>query len=334
MESTPEFFYTFVGFEYITFFSQNTWFLFCLATAGCWAVLNILDVFLTGSGRYREAMDGTIVSAVFPIFVWMLPALGIIPWPDLSVSQDVKWVAMGAGVLFTFSSYFYFRSLFALNDSVIAETLFNVSIVAVPFFAFFLIGEVLEWRNYVGIGLAGVSALILTLSGSSVNIGDLRKVFFSMALAVICLSLAMVSEEYVYERLGEDFWTGYLFFTMGSICTGIILWMFLARKGLSQVIWENKGLFTLNEVISVSAMMLGQRAIDLAPAVSYVAVMDGLQPVFTMILAVGIVLVARLFRLRMNSDVTSDLAQQFRGFGIKIIASVVMIASIAFVVLE
>jgi drug/metabolite transporter (DMT)-like permease len=265
---------------------METWLLLAFVAPLLWALVTVIDVYFV-DGVYQDEYDGAIIAGVFQSLVWLLVFFGVVgftfPNPDASM-----W-AFGSGVLWIVYTFFYFRTLFAYNDSVLMQVLGNISVLAVPFFAWFLLGERLEPIHYVGIGIAFVGVTIFSLDRTIAK-GKFSDVAPPMILAVGVLSLSMVFGKRAYD-LSDDFWSLFLLYCTGAVSVSVALLFSRLREARSRAVrivrMSRKYflVFALAESLAVVGTLASQRAISLAPAVSFVAVIESLVPVFAMFLS-------------------------------------------------
>jgi len=263
----------------------NNWLLVGLLPPLLCAIVALIDACMVDSDVYLDPAEATIVSAFFGAILLLLPVLNIVEFS--MPASDVATVAFVSGVLFSLHIYFYMAGLFKRNDTVVAETMQNLSVLLVPFFAFVLIGEVLDPAHYVGIGCAGVGVVYMyfyALGKESSRCQD----FFSngtaaLFIAMLLFCLILIAGEWVYQR--TDFWSGYLLFITGLLFGGVIFFLFSGRKSVVRLMRNRWRLFLLIEGISTFAMLCSLRAVDISPSVTYVAITECLGAYFVLLLS-------------------------------------------------
>lgn len=265
---------------------METWFLLAFIAPFLWALVTVIDVYFV-DGVYQDEYDGAIIAGVFQSLVWLLALFGIVgfSFPDPVVSM---W-ALGSGALWIIYTFFYFRTLFAYNDSVLMQVLGNMSVLVVPFFAWLLLGERLEPIHYIGIGIAFAGVTLFSFDRTTAK-GKFSDVAPPMLLAVVALSLCMVFGKRAYD-LSDDFWSLFLLYCAGSAAVSVAILLSRAsgmRKRATRIIRMSRKyflVFALAESLAVIGTLTSQRSISLAPAVSFVAVIESLVPVFAMVLS-------------------------------------------------
>lgn len=284
-----------------------------------WSLVNIIDIYFV-SGVYEDEWDGLMINAFFQLLPWLLPLFGLVVYSyHGSLVTSIAFLA-GSGLVISY--YFYFKTLFVSSDMVVLQALWNVSVPLVPFLAWFFIGEKLSLIHYSGIFLAFIGAMIFTLH-EKVKERQLKKVFTLMSGGVFFLSLSMVLQGWVYAHVPGDFWTGFLLFSLGATVTGFALsffdpWSLRKRLGhLVEISRKYLFIFVVAEVLNLLGVVATQRAIDLSPTVSFVAVIGSLSPIFVMVLSLLLVPVF----LFLNQDKAHRMyKEQLVAFKTKILA--------------
>ena len=288
-----------------------------------WAWVNIIDVYFVNS-VYEDEWDGVLINALFQSLPWLLPLFGVVTFSFPGWTPTL--VAFLGGSCLMLSYYFYFKTLFISNDMVILQALWNLSVPLVPFLAWLLVGERLTFINYFGIALAFVGVILFSFN-EKIKEKNLGRVFTIMTGAIVFFALSMVLQAEAYQSIGNDFWTGFLLFSVGVTMTGLLLSLFDPQpiKGRVAHIFQMSKryflVFVLAETLNLFGVLTSQRAIDLSPAVSFVAVIGSLAPVFVMFLSLVLVLVF----FKMNKKKSQQIYQdQLVAFKTKIVACVVI----------
>lgn len=275
----------------------NHWFLIAFLAPFFFAVTNILDVYFV-DGIYEDEWDGALISSFFQVLPWLLLVFGYVPFHY--PTSLVLFLSLFGGACLTMSFFFYFKALFTTNDMVVVQALWSLSIPFVPFLAWFIVDEKLTPVHYMGIALAFCGALIFSFN-KEVKVKQFNRVFFLMLGSVFFSSLAMVLQEQVYLLSGANFWTGFLLFSAGATLMGGIIFMFDHKtfaertKHIFKMSKRFFFIFILAESLSLFAVLVSQRAIDLSPAVSFVVVIESLQPGFVMLLSFFLVIAFLFF---------------------------------------
>lgn len=298
-----------------------SWFAIAFLAPFLWALVSVLDTYFVHD-VYEDEYDITLVSGVFQSLPWLLVPLGII---HVAVPAEPALVyAIAAGGLFLFSFLWYFRALFMANDSTLMQILWSVSVLIVPFFSWIYIGEVLAWEHYTGILIAFLGISLFLYDGKVRFIGYGR-IFIPMGFSVLALSLSMTIGKMAYLEPETDFWSIFLFFSLGATTASLLL--FLVSQSKRSILSRAKKIFLLSknylvlfllaESLSVIASLTSLKAISLAPSVSLVAVIESLVPVFVMVISL---LVIAVFRWQGKERMVAVYQEQMAGMKIKIMA--------------
>ena len=228
------------------------------------------------------------------------------------------------------SYYFYFKTLFVSNDIVVLQALWNLSVPLVPFLAWLFVGEQLTLVNYFGVALSFVGVMLFSFH-KKIKEKKLGRVFTIMIGAIVFFALSMVLQTEAYQTIGKDFWTGFLLFSIGATVTGLLISFFdpqPTKKRLVHIFQMSKRyfwVFILAEMLNLFGVLASQRAIDLSPAVSFVAVIGSLSPVFVMVLSLLLVIIF----LGLNQEKAKQMYQdQLIAFKTKIVACCIIAVGI------
>lgn len=253
----------------------NNWLLIALIPPLLYAVVALFDAWFVDRQIYPSARDATIISALFGALPLLLPLAGIV---EIHVhSPVVAAVAVGSGVLFAIHSYFYVAALFRRNDTVLAETIMNLSVLFVPVLAFLLLDERLSRAHYFGIGFAGLAVMVMyrvSKPGSSRSPAGCWLLMASMAL----FSLVLIAGDWTYARM--DFWSGFMLFTLGILLVAIVLLLTGPRRQVFRVIRVNWKPFLLLEGLTTLGILCSMRAVDISPSATFVAITECLGAYF------------------------------------------------------
>ena len=278
---------------YLLEYLWSHWLLVAFLAPFFWVLVNIIDVYFV-SGVYEDEWDGILINAIFQTLPWLLPIVGLVSfhYPGLSITT----IAFLGGGCLILSYLFYFKALFISNDVVVVQALWNLSVPLVPFLAWLFVDEKLSLIHYIGIALAFTGAMLFSFH-EEIKTKNFTQVFVVMIGAIGFFSLSMVLQTEVYRSIGDDFWTGFLLFSGGATITGLLLSFFdpkPARERLRHLFKMSQAyffIFVLAETLNLLGVLASQRAIDLSPAVSFVAVIGSLTPVFVLLLSLLLILV-------------------------------------------
>ncbi len=298
------------------------WLLIALIAPVLWAFVSVIDNFFVES-VYKDELDGIVISALFQLAPWLLVPLGILQFS--SFESTSVW-AIGSGFFFLASLFQYFRSLFLVNDSALMQILWSLSVPLVPFFAFFFVNETLSLSHYLGIAVAFVGVLIFNFDIEPGAGKRLRRVAIPMAWAVVCMALSMVFGKKAFI-VSSNIETNFLLFCLGGVFILLLVPLF-DRMTLVKRFTQTRDLmrghfivFSLAEGLSVMATFSSQWAIKLAPAISFVALIESLTPVFVVLVSIGVILSIRFFG---NHTLEKIYREQIVHMRVKILATVII----------
>ncbi len=303
-----------------------TWIAIALIAPALWALVSLIDNYFV-DGVYEDEFDGIVLSSFFQILPWLLVPFGVLHFYPFG--DNMVW-AVASGFFFLASLFQYFRSLFRVNDSALMQILWSLSVPLVPFFAFFLVEEVLLPLHYLGIAIAFVGVLIFNFDIESGASRRLRKVALPMTYAVVFMALSMVfgKKAFIYS---SDVETNFLLFCFGGVFI-LLLLPTLDRvpiKARSRRIWHLLKkyffVFLFAEGLSVTATFTSQWAIKLSPSISFVSVLESLTPVFVVSLSLVLILFIPMVGGR---NLEKIYREQITHMPVKILATLIIVAGV------
>lgn len=297
----------------------NNWLLVAVMAPALWALVNIVDAYFVKE-VYKDEHDGIIISGLFNAIPWLVVPFVKVVFP----SWEMSLVAIFGGYLYMLSMYFYFKAMFATGDAALIQVIWNLASLVVPILAFGIIGEKLSSLQYLGIIVTFIGAMALSLEKNSKE--NLFKILFPMFGAVMLVSISMVAEKVVYTR--TEFLGGFLMFSLGSFLTGgtfLIVRTIQGKTGHLFKLNKNNALsFAGAELLALAGVICSQRAIDISPAVSFVAVIESLMPAFVIAQSLIIFVIFKAFSLN-REDMARDIYNnQTKGWGVKLVAVSIM----------
>lgn len=287
-----------------------------------WALVSVIDNFFVDS-VYKDEFDGIVISTLFQLLPWLLVPFGVLHFPSFQSSS--AW-AIASGFFFLASLFQYFRSLFLVNDSALMQILWSLSVPLVPFFAFIAINEVLSWAHYAGIALAFTGVLFFNLDIQHGASRQLRRVAVPMTYAVLFMALSMVlgKKAFLYSA---DVQENFLLFCLGGVFILVFAPLFDHVSVIERVnqTWhllkKHYIVFSVAEGLSVAATFSSQWAIKLAPAISFVSVIESLTPVF--VVFVSLILIG-FMRFVGNRGLERIYREQIMHMPLKIFATCII----------
>ena len=305
---------------------EYNWLLIALIAPFLWALVTVLDNYFVHS-VYQDEYDGVVVSGFFQLLPWLLVVLGLVEFQY--PGHRIASLALLSGAFFLGYLFFYFKALFISNDSAMADIFSNLSVVFVPFIAWLFIHEKLTLTHYGSVGIAFIGILIFFFDREIVK-SRLNKFTFFMVLSAVFLSISMVVSKGAFQDV-YDFWSIFLLFCLGGFISGLFF-LIISPKSIAdrirRLFWNNRHqntAFFISEALSVVATLASQRAISLAPAVSYIAIIESLVPVFVM--TISLVLAWWFGKLGLLK-IQKVYQQQFSSFVPKLIGTILLVVSI------
>ena len=302
----------------------DSWVAMGLITAAAWALACVIDACFVGEGIYRRPIDGVMVAGLFcgiPLLSFD-SAVGA-----AAVEPRVAAVALLAGILYLLHIYYYFNALFALNDAANAEIFNTLSVLLVPVLAFVLLGEVLAPLQYVAIGLA-IAGIAFLVRMQAARLSP--AVIAHLALSVLCISLVMVLQAWVlqYADYGSAVW---LFSAAAFGAVVLVAARSDARERLRYVFVRFGFVLVLVQLLELGAVLSSQRATDVGPSVSLVALLESSLPLFVMLFSWLCLRVLRVWPRNAPSGVMQALTMQTTAFPGKMISLMLIVAGMSLV---
>jgi hypothetical protein len=303
----------------------DSWVAMGLIAAAAWALSCVFDVCLIGKGIYREPMDGPLVAGLFCV----VPLFSLQSWePAMQVSPPVGAVAILAGIFYLLHVYYNFRALFALNDATNAEIFNSLSILVVPVIAFLAFGEVLQSVHYLAIGLSLIGVLVLM----RFQLATLTtQVALHLGISVLFVSLMMVMQAWVLEFVAYD--VAILLFSLSAFVpmaavlalkTG--LWRRVRRLGV-----PFGAILIAVQLLELGGVLGSQRATDVGPSVSLVALLECSLPIFVMLFSWLLLAALRRWRVPDSQRYQSVLHSQSDAYPAKLASLALIVVAIGLV---
>lgn len=301
----------------------NHWQLVAWIAPLAWAVSSIVDVVLVDRGYYRDAVDGTIISAAFGAAPCIVIALAMGDPEPIELSTAT--MAFAAGLAFAVHLHAYFKALFTLNDAAHADTAFNANVAVVPVLAYILLEERLSGPHYAGIALAGLGVIILMKSAKGTT--PLRKeATRPLIVGIFSLSLSLVLLEAVFQHCG--YWQGLFWCSAGWLSYAAMVWASTRRRGIVSIVQKYAGVFAANELVGAIAVIGTLRATDLSPSVSLIPVIEASTPILILGLSLSCITLLRLFPTEVRERYHSALCEQLSTAPRKLLAMGFILAGV------
>lgn len=303
----------------------DSWIAMGLISAAAWGFSCVIDVCFVGEGVYREPLDGPLIAGLFcilPLFLFGETET------VLDVDLRVATVALLAGVCYLLHIYFYFKALFILNDASNAEIFNNLSVLVVPVLAFIFLGEILNPLHYFAIALSLSGILVLVRFQLSTLTW---KVTAPLGFSVLFISLVMVMQAWVLRFVSYE--TAVFLFSSAAFVS--VLCLLSTRRRLRRRVFhlcKRFGLFFAGvQVLELVAVLGSQRATDVGPSVSLVALLECSLPIFVMTFSWIILGVSRRWHVANTYSIRSALVSQTDAYPAKFLSLALIAAGIGLV---
>ncbi len=306
----------------------GNWVLMAFITPVAWALCCLIDSCLVGKEVYKTPLDGTVVSGLFclvPILIVLVsPTAEQLTLQLPSTSQSGSLDAVVSGGFYFAHVYCYFRALFKLNDASGTELFLSLSVVVVPLLAFMLLGEQLANNHYLAI-LVAAGALVV-LCRVSVKLQG-RAAIVYLSLSVVAVSLSMIFQAKAFATISYPQSVFYFNCTVLLISVLCLLASYAQRRRVIQIFKSLAGVLVVAEMLEVVGRFSAQRAIELGPSVSLVALVECILPVLVMALSCSVIGFDKKFGV-LSQELKATFALQLESCGPKIMAMTLIVVSI------
>ncbi len=170
------------------------WIFFAFLAPALYGVAEIFDEYL--SNRLFKKVTSVVFLALALNFVFV-PILFLIQKPVLP-SAHLIWPLIGIGLTNLLYMFPYYKSL-KIEDTSIVSAFFSVGKIIIPIFAFVFIGEILSYREYIGIAVIIFGNVLLAFHTKKGKI-KLSKAFYLITLASTILAIDGILYKYLFEH--------------------------------------------------------------------------------------------------------------------------------------
>lgn len=294
----------------------DNWLIMAFLVPISWALVNLLDVYFC-KDVFQTPYDGVTISGSFQGLFILLPIFGFV---DFSYNGVIAAsIGILSGVLFQLACLYYFKALFSYSNAVWAQIIWNLNMAIVPILSFIILNQ--------SMSLQGVIGVFAMFAGSSFMIIDHRKsektslgTVTIMLLSMLFFSFSKVCENIVFEYLQTPFFTGYTYFSIGSL--SLALWGIASKKSNLRYLSNFLGKFSVAEGLSIIATISSGRAIFLKGSSTMVVLIEGYTPIFTIIITYVALLSGFIYKK--NKEREDWLKLQLDNLPIKILSVLVM----------
>lgn len=260
-----------------------SWFYLALLAPILYAIVNIVDDNMLHF-LYKSPYLATATVSLFGA----LPIFSRLFLSSPSIPLKIELFAIVSGLLTSVFFFFYFKGLESDSPSIVIALL-TLAPAILPFFAHFILKEVLSSNQILGF------VLILVASGGLV-ITSIKKMTFSAALipALVCIALidtASIVTKYVYQK--GPFYPGFIFFSVGLGIGGIyfsLIILFMKKWRIHSLKTLRSKLRLLPLLLFVYSLgLLADFVLNLASSrgpISLVRVMEAIQPILVLSFAI------------------------------------------------
>lgn len=255
----------------------QSWIIVALAVPIFYALDSVLDVFFVDQNIFRDPVHATVLTGLFSLFylIGLLVVHEQIHLPKL----NILIISIANGMFYIAHIYFYFKVLFKLNDASNLECFLGFSVILVPAFAFFFLGEKLTSYQYLGIGISLIGVIWLFIISVAKN--TIKESFLTMSYTVTILSLTYVIQDKIYQH--TNFYTGLMLFLFGQFLASVAIWKICHCRISIKETYKYGPLFLASQLLGVAAVIFSQRAINLSPSVTIVVAIETTTPLFIML---------------------------------------------------
>lgn len=301
------------------------WVVMAALTPTLWAIGCLIDSCLIGHKIYRTPVDGVIISCLFCILPVLLVFSLNTPLQDDPMSvRALPYYAVAAGCAYASHLYFYFRTLFKLNDVSGTETFVALSVLVVPFLAWLILDENLPAHYYAGFLIAASGVVMQCLPAFKI-IG--RALAVNLLACVLLVSLSMVLQTHALKTHGFGLSTAAFNGACFTTAVAIILANKRCRLRIVTLCKKHAGILVTGEILGICAVLSSHRATQLGPSVSLVALIECLLPIFIIAISYGVIQLNRLTPI-LSSNHQKTLALQISGVQSKVSALLLLLLAV------
>ena len=239
------------------------WILFAFLAPALYAVAEIFDEYLANRGL--KNINSLIFTASVLNFVFV-PILFLIQKPEVP-SINFLLPIIGLALTNLLYQYPYYKSL-TIEDTSVVSAFFSFGKIIIPIFAFLFVGEILEFKQYIGIGIIIFGNIILALHRSKKKL-HLSKAFYLILLASVILAIEGILFKYIFESgLNWSTAVGGQLIASGVLGTTTLLLFKKTRHQIKEDASRIKGsikIFFTEELFTFLALASETYAISLAP---------------------------------------------------------------------
>jgi drug/metabolite transporter (DMT)-like permease len=302
------------------------WFLIALIGPVLYGISNHIDKYALEK-YFKGGEAGAIVlfSSLFSIV--LLPIIYIIEPTVFLVGFKTAAILLLNGTLNIVCLILYFKAL-RDDDASTVVPFYQMTPVFGFIFGYFILGEVLNFRQIIACLLIIIGAIVLSLDLTGPKINMKKRVVALMFTSSLLYGIGGVIFKLIATEQG--FWVSAFWDFTGNLFIGILLFTFAAsyRKEFLWVMRSNSlsvlSILSFNEFIFIIAEGASLYALMLAP-VALVMTVNGFQPLFVFIF--GIILTLFFPKLLEESLSRNILVQKISAIGIITVGTIILALS-------
>ncbi|HUD07074.1 MAG TPA: DMT family transporter [Candidatus Saccharimonadales bacterium] len=260
-----------------------SWLYFALAAPFLYAIVNLID-----DNLLRFVYKSPWLAATIGGLFGALPLLSRIFIHTSSVPALYIFMAILSGFLLTVFYLFYFRALSSSYPSVVVAFL-NLVPATLIFLSYFLLHENLYFIQILGFTIVLLASILLTLSFPDLKNFWSAEVILPTLVAVVLIDAISLLMKDSYNH--AQFYPLYMYYSAGLGLGGIVFLVFHFITGKQSEIRKLGSsfkkvvpIFLIAEVLNLVSELCINLATSKGP-VSLVRVIEGIQPLFVLLIA-------------------------------------------------
>lgn len=257
------------------------WLAFALASAALYGVAEILDNFLANK-EFKHPFTLVFYAAIFNIIY--IPLFWLIEHPAMPPASTIP-IFILLGFVNVSYLYPYYRGL-KVDDTSVAISFLAIERIMVPVLAFFIVGEVLQPVQYLGIAVIIASVVLLGLHHSKKKF-SLSKGMLYISVAALFLAIEGVLLKLLFND-GVSVGTAVTGESLISLCFGLsIILLPRVRKDIVRTLplfVRLSPIFCIEEAFTFLGLITESKAIS-ETSVSIVKGISMVSPFFLIIYA-------------------------------------------------
>jgi transporter family protein len=246
-----------------------------VGSAVFFAMANVLDKYLI-SGWSMKPVTFAVIVAVLESFVLILIPLRGLTLPSIGLIL----LAFLIGLIFVVGVITYAKAM-SFEEASRVVPLQEVIPIFVLILSFFVLHETISSREVLGVSLLVAGALIISTRRVE-GVLRLSRALYFMLLTGFLIAVSTVLSKFLYSNIAVL--DGFLWVKIGSLLAGLAFLFVPNFRSEAVATWQSlsfrtRGVFFLNEFITVVALVMYAVALSLGPS-PVVSALNGFQPFF------------------------------------------------------